>query len=64
MRSSSASNGHARVKPACVSKLSEFLTVHDVRALRVFSLFWQAVIVQITSLKSWKNVDLVFSPVV
>ena len=32
MSYSSASNGHARVKPACVSKLSEFLTVHDVRA--------------------------------
>lgn len=52
MSYSSASNEHARVKPACVSKLSEFLTVHDVLALRVFSLFWQAVIVQITSLKS------------
>ena len=32
MSYSSASNGHARVKLACVSNLSEFLTVHDVRA--------------------------------
>ena len=32
MSYSSASNGHARVKPACVSKLSEFLTERDVCA--------------------------------